>query len=156
MSLSNTEGDTIEQSLTWNAESTITVGERMKATAEMHVREKQQQGDFVVVTTFTGKVSVKYVTLNDQQVVFSHTGKIGYVIGEYLKLMEKGPPKITFKGVDDTSKPEVAVFKTAGSCKFRFGIKQVVKVTQEKIDCKEESNLSETDDDSRPKDAMTA
>ena len=89
MSLSNTEGDTIEQSLTWNAESTITVGERMKATAEMHVREKQQQSDFVVVTTFTGKVSVKYVTLNDQQVVFSHTGKIGYVIGEYLKLMEK-------------------------------------------------------------------
>ncbi|KAK2150654.1 hypothetical protein LSH36_396g01008 [Paralvinella palmiformis] len=130
VSLSKIEGETIEQEMTWAAESTIVVPPHRAATAEMVVLEKQQTGDFVVLTTVRGTVLVRYNSLNDNSLLFSQSGKIHYVIGEYLKQVRSLGK--AFRGIDVNKEQGTVIFQTKGRCTFRFGIKQMVRVNQDK------------------------
>ena len=130
VSLSKVEGETIEQEMSWAAESTIVVPPHRAATAEMYVLEKRQSGDFVVLTTVRGTVLVRYTSLSDNALLFSQSGKIRYVVNEYLKLARSLGK--SYRGIEDNKEDGSVTFQTKGRCTFRFGIKQVVKVNQDK------------------------
>ncbi|NPA72276.1 MAG: ETX/MTX2 family pore-forming toxin [Gammaproteobacteria bacterium] len=130
VSLTKVDGETIEHQMTWSAESTIAVSPHRAATAEMHVLEKQQSGSFVILTTARGTVLIKYVSLKDNSLVFSQRGKICFIVGEYVHKMSRMKKK--FIGVTEDKESETITFETKGECLFRFGIKQVVKVIQDK------------------------
>ena len=129
VSLTKMEGETIEQEMVWGAESTIVVPPGRAATAEMYVLEKRQSGDFVVLTKMQGSVLIKYVSLKDNSLLFSQSGKIRYIVNEYVKEM-KGMGK-AFRGIEEDKESGSVTFQTKGQCKFRFGISQVVKVIQD-------------------------
>lgn len=129
VSLTKMEGETLETEVTWGAESTVAVPAGKKASAQMQVLEKQQSGDFVVFTTMVGYVTIKYLSLKNGSLVFGHSGKIDTIVRYYVDQMKRQGKKFVGISFPDDSKVE---FQTKGKCTFRYGIKQIVAVTQDK------------------------
>ena len=129
VSLTKTEGETLETEVSWGAESTVAVPAGKKASAQMQVLEKQQSGDFVVLTAMAGYVTVKYLSLKNGSLVFGHSGKIDAIVRHHVDQMKRQGKKFVGISFPDDSKVE---FQTKGKCTFRYGIKQVVAVTQDK------------------------
>ncbi|KAK2150657.1 hypothetical protein LSH36_396g01015 [Paralvinella palmiformis] len=129
VSLTKMEGETLETEVTWGAESTVAVPAGKKASAQMQVLEKQQSGEFVVLTTMIGYVTIKYMSLKDGSLVFGHSGKIDTIVRYYVDQMKKQGKKYVGIVFPDDSRVE---FQTKGKCTFRYGIKQVVAVIQDK------------------------
>ena len=130
VTLTKTEGQTIEEELSWGAESTITVEQDKIAKAKLIVREKKQSGDFQVDTKAQGRVLISYTNRTDNNsLLFTQSGKIDFIMKEYLESKRKINHTFDFVEVKDGT----VHIKTKGTCRFRYGIKQEIAVVQEPI-----------------------
>ena len=127
VSLTKMEGETLEKEVTWGAESTVVVPAGKKASATMHVIEKQRSGEFAVLTHMSGYVTIKYISLKDDSLVFGHSGQIVSIVKHFVKEMKSEGKKFVGIRFPDDSKVE---FQTRGKGAFRYGIKQVITVVQ--------------------------
>lgn len=129
MSLTNCQGETLEEELTWSVDSQIKVKAGYIATAKLIVNEKNYKGDFYVISTLCGPVHVTFNNLKDNNsLIRSGEVQIGTVVREFLKLKADVGERydenyIRVEGRD-------VIITTKGSCKFRCGIKQEVIVKQ--------------------------
>ena len=126
--LTKMEGETLETEVTWGAESAVVVESGKTASATMQVLEKQQAGDFTVLTNMQGYVIIKYISLKDNSLVFGHSGKIDTIVKHFIKEMKNEGKKFSGISMPEDTKVE---FQTKGKCSFRYGIKQVVKIVQD-------------------------
>ena len=127
VSLTKMEGETLEKEVTWGAVSKVVVPAGKKASATMHVIEKQRSGEFAILTSMSGYVTIKYISLKDDSLVFGHSGQIVSIVRHFVKEMKSEGKKFVGIRFPDDSKVE---FQTRGNCAFRYGIKQVVTVVQ--------------------------
>lgn len=124
LTVSEAQGQCIEETLTWGVESIIKVPAGFKTTAELEVFENELSGDFTVVTEFAGKVIVSVTNIRDNN---SFVKSIEGDISEIIK-----PEHSSLKGFSKENK--VISFTTKGSCHFRFAFEQHVTVRQQDLD----------------------
>ena len=131
-SLTNVDGESFEEELTWGVESLIKVKPEHVAEARLVVNEKKQSGSFEIETRIRGMVYVTFTNIKDNNSFVKATGHdIGEIVKEYLeKEKKKGRSMENIVQVDETN---TVIVKTRGSCKFRYGVKQDVKVDQKPI-----------------------
>lgn len=132
VTLTTTSGQSFEEELSWGAESEIRVESQSVAQAQLVVKERRQTGDFRVTTTVRGYVKVTFTDLRDNNsFLMQAAGDISYIISKYLdkqRTLGHNYPHVT---VDDAA--GLVSIVTKGTCKFRYGIKQEVKVDQIQI-----------------------
>ncbi|KAK2153952.1 hypothetical protein LSH36_281g10081 [Paralvinella palmiformis] len=131
VTLTTTSGQSFEEELSWGAESEIKVDRNSIAQAQLLVKEKRQSGDFEVTTTIRGYVKVTFTNLRDNNsFLMQAAGDISYVVQKYLDKQERLGQTYPHVAVSDDG---VVTIVTKGSCKFRYGIKQEVKVDQAQL-----------------------
>ncbi len=124
LSLTDIQGQTFEEEMTWGVDSQITVPAKQKTTAQLMIAEDQFSGNFTVKTTFSGKVHVTITNIKDNNSFLkSIDGNIAEII---RREMEEGLR-------DFTVDKNVVSYITKGKCNFRFAIEQHVKLSQEPI-----------------------
>jgi len=128
MTLTNSQGQTIEEEVTWGVESQIKVKSRHTATAKLIVNEKKYNGDFYVVSRISGPVYVTYNNLKDNNsLIRSGEDDISSILKEFLEVQaDIGDPYDSFVQLEGRD----VVVTTKGNCQFRCGIKQEVVVKQ--------------------------
>lgn len=123
-SLTNVQGETFEEQLSWGVDSQIKVPPHTKTTAELVISEDEFEGNFVVRSKITGKVYVTFTNLKDNN--------------SFVKTIEGDMAEIMRREVDNGLKgfkidKKVVLFNTKGRCKFRFAIEQHVKISQQSL-----------------------
>ena len=133
--LTNSEGETFEEELTWGLESKISVKPHHVAEARLVVDEKKQAGEFVVRSRISGMIYVSFTAIKDNNSLVKSTGEdVATILKEYRqKEVSKGRTMdfLTLNSAED----EVTI-ETRGQCKFRYGIKQEARVDQTQINSK--------------------
>ena len=130
-SLTNTEGQTFEEQLTWSVESTINVEPKHVAEARLVVNEKKYSGEFVIETRMRGDIYVTFTNVRDNNsFVKLVSGDIVDIIQNYMKKesRRRGRTPEGIEVLDDFVK-----MKTTGKSNFRFGVSQEVKVDQKEL-----------------------
>lgn len=127
--LTNSAGQTFEEEMTWGVESLIRVKGKHVAEASLVVQEKKFSGDYVIKTQVWGHVFVSFTNLRENNAQFKATGHdISEIIKSYLA--SEGRKGKTYDYVDIDEAQSMVTIATKGKCRFRFGIKQEVKVYQ--------------------------
>lgn len=130
VTLCNSEGETFEEELTWGVESEIQVNKNEVAEASLVVNERKQTGKFVVETKIRGMVYVTFTNIKDNNSFLKSTGHdISEIVKEYIGKETKKERKLSFITISN----DVVSVKTAGECKFRYGISQQVKVNKREL-----------------------
>ncbi|XP_013393075.1 uncharacterized protein LOC106169612 [Lingula anatina] len=114
-----TEGKetTTERELTWTLDSLIKVPAKTKITAEMQVKEAEYQGKFELKTYIRGRF----------EVVLSKNGcHLGTIKGSNLK-------KVFTKEHGFKEDAAGVYIVTRGTCHFRYGIEQNLRLYEEKL-----------------------
>ena len=125
LSVTNAQGQCIEESLSWGVDSQIKVPARTRTSAELVVKEDEYGGPFTIRTEIAGKMLVSVTNGRDNN---SFLKSIEGDISEIIKPeTENG-----FKGF--TRENKVISFVTKGSCHFRYGIEQNVTVSQQSLE----------------------
>lgn len=132
VSLSKTDGETFEESLSWGVESQIKVKSNHIAEAQLVVNEKKYSGDFVVTTVVQGMVYISFTDVRDNNSILKATGHEMVNIIKWFLDRERRKGR-TYEFVQTDEENEIVTVTTKGRCKFRFGIKQEVVVHQKKI-----------------------
>jgi len=122
LTLTKTQGEVIEESLTWGVDSAIKVPPHHRASAELVIYEDEFEGNFVVHTEFSGKVHVSVTNSKDNN--------------SFVKSIEGDVDQIMKRELDNGLKgfsidKGIVSFNTNGRCRFRYGIEQHVKISQE-------------------------
>ena len=96
------------------------------------VDEKQYNGDFCIRTYITGSVMVRFTNIKDNDSLVKAIGcSIYKIFKDYLTMeRRKRSDAMQFVALADNN---TVIITTKGTCKFRFGVKQEVVVTQSKI-----------------------
>ena len=130
-SLTNSDGQTFEEELTWGVESVIKVKPEHIAEAQLVVKERKQSGDFIITTKVSGTVYVNFTSVRDNNSFLKATGgDIGVIMEQYLEMERRKGEALEFVTIDDG----VVTIVTKGSCRFRYGIQQEVRVDQNKLE----------------------
>ena len=124
LSLTESHGQTIEESLTWAVDSQIKVSPHHKTIAQLVVTEDQVSSKFSVKSTFSGKIHVTITNLKENN---SFVRSIdGNIVDIVKREVDNGLKGFT---VDRGS----VSFTTKGSCTFNYAIEQHVKLYQEEL-----------------------
>ena len=124
LSLTNCQGETIEESLTWDVDSVIKVPSHHKTIAELVVFEDEFEGNFSMSSDISGKVLVFVTNVRDNNsLVKSIEGDIGEIM---KKELENG-----LKGF--TVESGIVSFVTKWRCNFCYGVEQHVTLNQEEL-----------------------
>lgn len=127
MSLNRIEGEEIEETLSWGVESQIRVKRGHIAEAQMVVNEKKVNGNFTVVTKMKGLVIVNFNNIRSKNSLIKSTAHdISEIVAEFLDMERRKGQPLDFVTIDKN----VVIMKTKGTCRFRFGVKQEVRVDQ--------------------------
>ncbi len=119
-SLTDVDGQSFEEEVTWGVESTIHVEKLHVAEAQLVVNEKRYTGDFQVKTKLTGSVHVTFNNIKDNNSLI--IGVTGDVTGIFENMKNK-PNWVQIQGSS-------VFITTKGTCAFRYGVKQEVVVKQ--------------------------
>lgn len=111
--------ETFEQELSWSVDNQIEVPSGYQTKAELVIKEDDYRGDFVIESTFDGKIVVTYENKKTREHITTING--------HVKKVFKGKPGFR---VDNLDRP---VFTVKGVCKCRYGIEQNVMLTETKI-----------------------
>jgi len=131
LTLTKAEGETIEEELTWGVESHIKVNAGELATASLVVEEIKYSGNFVIVSTIRGRVSVMFTNRKDNN---SHVHSVSADIVDILQdYVEQQRPMKKFIDEIITIQDNAVLMQTKGKCDFRFGIQQHVLLDQRPI-----------------------
>lgn len=127
LAVTNAQGQVIEESLTWGVDSVIKVPSMYKTSAELVIFEDEFEGAFSIRTDFSGKVVVAVTNVRDNNCwVKTLEGDIDEIIRNEVE--NNNGVKAGF-----TRQDRIVSFTTNGRCRFRYGIEQHVKLSQEKI-----------------------
>lgn len=130
--LTNSAGQTFEEEITWGVESQIKVKAKNVAEASLVVNEKKFSGDYVIKTKVWGHIFVSFTNLRENNSQFKATGHdIFAIIKSFLATERRKGNPYNFVELDEDQ--SVAIIATKGTCRFRFGIKQEVKVDQKPL-----------------------
>lgn len=124
LTLTKSQGETIEECLTWGVDSIIKVPARHKATAELVMFEDEFEGTFSVKTDFSGSILVSVTNIKD------NNSFVKSIEGDLYQIMERESNN-GLKGF--TVNKGIISYITTGRCLFRYGIEQHVTVSQEKL-----------------------
>ncbi|KAI0218843.1 hypothetical protein LSAT2_029485 [Lamellibrachia satsuma] len=127
LSLTEIEGQTIEEELTWAVDSQIEVKPGHRAEAKLIIVEEEYHGSFSLETRVKGRVRAVFTNLKDNN--------------SFIKAVEGGIVQVvqwaTREGYVDggsvvtvDSATASAVCQTRGKCTFRYGLQQDVEVDQ--------------------------
>lgn len=127
MSLTNSSGQVFEEELQWGVESQIKVKARHMAEAQLVVNEKKRSGRFTIESSMWGMIYVTFTNLRSNNELVKATGHdIAEVVKDHVERENRKGVSYPFVKVDDGR----VVIVTKGQCKFRYGIKQEVRVHQ--------------------------
>lgn len=132
--LTNVDGETFEEELTWGVDSEIAVKAGYLAEASLVVDERKQVGDYTVVTLVRGPVYVTFTSPRDNNsLVKASCNLVGKVVKEFVDVERRKGRQIDFVRFPDDSFDAV-VIETRGTCQFRYGVKQEISVHQKPLD----------------------
>ncbi len=126
LTLTNNDGETLEEELTWGVESLIKVKPEHIAFAQLVVNEKKYSGEFTVVSRIRGYVAVEFRDVKGEVPTTITVHNVADIVTEYLTMQTRKKTPLEFVEVKDG----VVVISTRGVCQFRFGIRQEVVVNQ--------------------------
>jgi len=130
MSLTNIDGQTFEEELTWGVESTIQVSKDTIAEATLVVQEKKCSGEFEIETKIRGTVYVSFTNLRDNNSAIKMCANdIADIVEKHVLMERRKGESCDHVDIDNS----VVTVRTKGKCKFQFGIEQEVVVHQEPI-----------------------
>jgi len=132
--LTNVDGETFEEELTWGVDSEIAVKAGYVADASLVVDERKQVGDFTVVTRIRGPVYVTFTSPRDNNsLVKASCNYVAKIVKSYVDVESRKGRQIDFVRFPDDDVNAV-VIETKGNCKFRYGVKQEISVNQKPLD----------------------
>ena len=126
LTLTNNDGETLEEELTWGVESLIKVKPEHIAYAQLVVNEKKYSGEFIVISKIRGYVAVEFRDVKSEVATTITVHNVAEIVKEYLQIQKRIGDTVDFVEVKDN----VVVVRTKGTCQFRFGIRQEVVVNQ--------------------------
>ena len=130
MSLTNTEGETIEEELSWGVESQIKVKAQHVAEAQLVVKEKKYSGDFIITSKIRGYVYVTFNNIKDNNSLIKATGHdIADIVSQHADMERRKGRALEFLEIQNS----VVIIITRGKCHFRYGIRQEVNVDQKPL-----------------------
>jgi hypothetical protein len=132
MSLTRSEGQSIEETLTWGVESQIRVKRGHVAEAQLVVNEQKRNGDFTVVSRISGTVLVRFTNIRNNNQAFRFISNSIYgILEKYADMERRKGHALDFVNFDQEN--DTVVVHTKGTCRFKYGVKQEVKVDQKQL-----------------------
>lgn len=125
LSLMKSEGETKEEELNWAVDSQIRVPPKHQTVAELVISEEQYAAEFTIETSFRGTVHVVFTNLGD------NNSFVKSVEGDIVEIFRNKISKGRLKSFKIDGNCVRTQFK--GLCKFRYGIEQHVKLTEEAL-----------------------
>lgn len=130
VTLTNSDGETIDEEMTWGVESIIHVKGEHVAEAQLVVNERKQDGEFQIESRFSGMVYVTFTNLKENNAFVKETGHdVAEIVAEYLEREKKKEHLLPYVRIEKN----VVIVTTGGRCHFRYGVSQEVKVKQRPI-----------------------
>lgn len=130
VTLTNIEGETFEEELTWGVESLIQVRKGQVAEASLVVNERKQSGEFQIESRISGMVYVTFTNVKENNAFVKETGNdIADIVRKHIEDERKKDRPLPFVRIED----RVVIVTTKGLCHFRYGVSQEVKVNQRPI-----------------------
>src|SRR6218665_326336 len=128
--LTNAEGQTVEEELTWGVDCEVEVKAHHAGEAKLIILEEEYKGGFEVKTHISGIARVIFTNLKNNN--------------SFMKAIERPVVDIVKEAIaDQWIQPSEAfsidgntntiLSRTKGKCHFRFGVKQVVEVDEKAI-----------------------
>ncbi|VIO86120.1 Uncharacterized protein BM_BM2499 [Brugia malayi] len=116
--------NTIEEELTWGVDSTIRVPPFCETTAELIILEDHQTRKFSIESRMSGRIIVTVTNIKDNNSLITIIeGKIADIIRNITN----------YSSLGFTIQNDVVLYTTKGTCKFKYGIEQKVKITEHPI-----------------------
>lgn len=125
LSVTNAQGQTIAETLTWAVDSAVRVPGNHEATAQLVVFEDEFQGKFSVQTDVSGKVVVSVNNVRDNNYL------VKTIEGDLSEIVRHEMDSNGAKGF--TREGKVISFTTNGQCHFRYGTEQHITLSQEPL-----------------------
>ncbi|CAG9540457.1 unnamed protein product [Cercopithifilaria johnstoni] len=124
ISIVNIGENTVEEELTWGVDSTIKVPAFCETVAELVILEDHQIRNFTVDSRISGRIIVTVTNLKENNsLVTIIEGKIADIIRGIANYSSLG-----FSVKDD-----IVSYTTKGTCKFKYGVEQIVKLREHPI-----------------------
>ena len=129
LTLTNVEGETLEEELSWGVQSEIVVPGRHRAQARLIITEEEYNGKFTIRTRVRGRIRVVFNNIKDNNAfVRAAEGDIDEVVRWAIdKRIVQG------EGITLEESPKCVLITTKGMCKFKYGLKQDVEVDHKPI-----------------------
>lgn len=126
ISLTKSEGQCVEEELTWGVDSQIQVEGRHRAEAKLIILEEEYKGKFTLKTRIRGRARVIFYNLKDNNSLITvQEGDVDQIVKEARdRRLIEGDIMI----VDGATRSVIC--KTSGNCTFKYGLKQDVEVDQ--------------------------
>ena len=130
MNLTKTEGQVIEEELTWEVDNQLQVEGRHRAEAKLVILEEEYAGGFEILTKIKGRVRAVFTNIKD------NNSFVKAVEGDIDEIVRQARDQGRIKGNTMTveGSTRTVLCRTKGSCKFKYGMKQNVEVDQFPLD----------------------
>ncbi|PIO65965.1 hypothetical protein TELCIR_12335 [Teladorsagia circumcincta] len=120
--------NTSEEELCWGVDSTVRVPPSSETVAELVILEEQCSRDFRIENRMSGKILVTVTNLKlNNSLVTVIEGNIADIIRGMANYAAKG---FTIDGNGNQDLDEIVKYETKGTCVFRYGVEQKVKINE--------------------------
>ncbi|KAM3728728.1 Dual-specificity RNA methyltransferase RlmN [Dirofilaria immitis] len=124
LSIVNIGENTLEEELIWGVDSTIKVPPSSETIAELIILEDNQVRNFVMDSRISGRIVVTVTNLKENNnLVTIIEGKIADIIRGIAN----------YSALGFTVKDDIVSYTTKGTCKFKYGVEQIVKLKEHAI-----------------------
>lgn len=138
VTLTNMHGETFEEELTWGVESVIQVDKHHVAEASLVVNERKLSGAFEIESRISGTVNVTFTNIKENNAFVKVIGHdIVDIVKKHIEDAGKEDRHFPFVKLIEEGADRVVIVTTNGSCDFRYGVSQEVKVNQRPITASE-------------------
>lgn len=129
--LSQANGQTFEEEITWSVDSNVNVPPKYVTMAELVMKEDEYSGHFLVRSRFEGRIHITLRNKKDNSVVTTITGDVKQIF----------TPEEGFQ-VDKSG----VYCVTQGVCQCRYGIEQHVRLSQRELEKDKDGNEIENEE----------
>ncbi|EFO23923.1 LIN-24 Like family member [Loa loa] len=124
LSIVNIGENTIEEELKWGVDSTIEVPPLCETVAELVILEDNQTRNFVMDSRISGRIIVTVTNLKENNnLVTIIEGKMADIIRGIAN----------YSALGFTVKDDIVSYTTKGTCKFKYGVEQIVKLREHPV-----------------------
>lgn len=131
ISLSKATRQSVDEEMSWGIDTHVEVQPKSTANVQVNVIEQEMTCRFSVITRLRGRIrAICTDRRKNNAFLMIIESDLGDVVKAHLENLRSSAKKPTNVHVEGTSK--TVIITTEGKCAFRFGVKQVVEVTQVK------------------------